>query len=178
MNMYTLNLFVILSFVAFTSVGSELQPKTVLNLIPEAKLVGKGRFEYLFWDIYDAYLYAPNGEFDDDKPFALTLSYLRDVEGREIAKRSVKEMSEQKLCESNKFADWEDRMATIFPDISEGQAITGVRDKNQSARFYLDGEVIGVITEAEFTRCFFAIWLSERTSEPELRKKLLGTTDE
>ncbi len=178
MKMYTLNLLLFFGSVAVTAIGSEFQSTATLNLIPEAKLVGKGRFEYMFWDIYDAYLYAPNGKFDDDKPYALTLSYLREVEGREIAKRSIEEMDEQNLCESNRFSDWEGRLASIFPDVSEGQTITGVRDKDQYARFYLNGQAIGVIKEPEFTRCFFAIWLSDRTSVPELRQKLLGATYE
>jgi hypothetical protein len=41
-------------------------------------------------------------------------------------------------------------------------------------RFFRNGTPIGDIDDREFARAFFAIWLDPRTSEPELRKQLLG----
>ena len=40
-------------------------------------LLGEGRLRVLFWEIYDASLYATNGVYDPEKPFALSLTYLR-----------------------------------------------------------------------------------------------------
>jgi hypothetical protein len=38
----------------------------------------------------------------------------------------------------------------------------------------LNDKPIGNIDDAEFARAFFAIWLDPKTSEPSLRKQLLG----
>ena len=47
----------------------------IRGFVPNAQKVGEGRLTYLFWDVYDATLYAPAGAWDNDKPFALQLSY-------------------------------------------------------------------------------------------------------
>jgi len=40
--------------------------------------------------------------------------------------------------------------------------------------FYFNNLKVGVIERAEFSQLFLAIWLSEKTSEPELKAELLG----
>jgi hypothetical protein len=42
--------------------------------------------------------------------------------------------------------------------------------------FFRDGAEIGRISDPDFGRAFFNIWLSQRTSAPELRAQLLGET--
>mgnify|MGYP001173271100 CR=1 FL=1 len=155
----------------FTSPGAHAVD--VGDYVPNAKSVGKARFEYYFWDVYDVELVAPNGQYSPEKPFALTLTYLRDFEGAEIAKRSVKEIKQQGFDDEGKLDSWHQSMKSIFPDIKEGQSLTGIRNDSGDTRFYHDGKEIGVITDSEFTRQFFDIWLGENTSEPELREKIL-----
>jgi hypothetical protein len=38
----------------------------------------------------------------------------------------------------------------------------------------VNGEMSDEIQDSTFTQRFFDIWLSEKTSEPKFRKKLLG----
>lgn len=40
-------------------------------------LLGESRLSFLFWDVYDARLYVTDDFYQPDKPFALTLHYLR-----------------------------------------------------------------------------------------------------
>jgi hypothetical protein len=42
------------------------------------------------------------------------------------------------------------------------------------SQFFLNGASIGVIDDANLSRHFFDIWLSEETSKPQLRLQLLG----
>ena len=66
-------------------------------------------------------------------------------------------------------------MRQIFPDVKEGDRITGVQRPGEAARFFVNGQPRGEVRDAEFTRLFFGIWLSPRTSQPRLREALLGT---
>lgn len=140
----------------------------------EANIVGKSRLTYMFWDIYDAVLYAPQGNWSEDKPFALELSYLRDLEGEDIAERSVEEMRKQGLQNDEQLAEWQSRMTEIFPDVEEGDSLTGEVNSEGHTQFYFNGEPAGKVEDTAFTRAFFDIWLSEKSSEPEMRKQLLG----
>ncbi|NMH59276.1 chalcone isomerase family protein [Alteromonas ponticola] len=162
----------------FAASADDSKLQQALSHVPKAELVGEGQLSYMFWDIYDASLYAPEGNFKADKPFVLSLSYLRDFTGKEIAERSIKVMGEQQLCESTHFPKWEDEMKDIFPDMREGDLLTGVRDSQGNARFFHNGSEVGVIETPDFTQCFFAIWLDEKTSEPELRQQLLGNAND
>ena len=142
--------------------------------MPSVKRVGEGRLTYMFWDVYDAVLYAPDGQWSQNKPYALHLSYLRDIKGEKIADRSVKEMRAQGFSDEVKLAMWHAQMEEIFPDVREGDALTGLRTREGHTVFFQDGTEIGRIKDPEFSKRFFDIWLHENTSAPELRLKLLG----
>jgi hypothetical protein len=140
----------------------------------DMKPVGDGRLTYMFWDVYDATLYAPKGEWSDNKPYALQLNYLINVKGRKIAKISVEEIENQGFKDKEQLARWKSEMTRIFPDMAAGTSIIGVRTKAGNTVFYKNDKPIGTIKDKEFTKKFFAIWLSPNTSEPVLRQKLLG----
>ena len=144
------------------------------NYVPAAKKVGEGRMTYMFWDIYDAVLYAPNGVWREDRPYALKISYLRNLEGGKIADRSAQEIREQGFTDEAKLAAWHAQMRKIFPDVSEGISLTGVNTGTGEAVFYMNNVEIGRIKDEKFSRAFFGIWLNEKTSAPNLRRKLLG----
>ena len=142
--------------------------------IPTAQKVGQGRLTYLLWDVYDATLYAPQGSWQKDKPFALELSYLREIEGKKIADRSIEEMRNQGMTDEVKLATWHAQMRKIFPDVDAGVRLTGVYTKKGEAVFYKNDREIGRISDPKFSKAFFDIWLNEKTSAPDLRRKLLG----
>ena len=65
-------------------------------------------------------------------------------------------------------------MQQIFPDVKAGDRLTGVQRPGEATRFFVNGQAGGEVRDAEFTRLFFGIWLSPRTSQPQLREALLG----
>jgi hypothetical protein len=146
------------------------------NFVPDAQKVGEGRYTYLFLNIYDAALYAPQGAWDNDKPFALQLSYLRTFNGKRLADSSAKEIRRQGFTDEVKLATWHAQMRKIFPDVDRGVSLTGVYTETGGTIFYRDDIEIGRIDDPEFSRAFFSIWLDEKTSAPDLRRKLLGAT--
>lgn len=147
----------------------------IKSAVPNAQKVGEGRMTYLFWDVYDAQLFAPNGKWTAQSPYALKLSYLRRFSGDKIADRSVIEMRKQGIKDEVKLATWHSQMKNIFPDVNENTSLTGIRTKNEETVFYDENKEIGRIRDKEFTKAFFNIWLSPKTSEPELRRQLLGS---
>jgi hypothetical protein len=71
---------------------------------------------------------------------------------------------------------WLTRMKALFPDVQAGDRITGVHRPGEGVRFHVNGRLAGELRDASFGRLFFGIWLSPRTSEPQLRNALLGLT--
>ena len=142
--------------------------------ILNAREVGSGVLTYLFWDVYKATLYAAGLKWRLDKPFALTFRYMRDLKGRDIAERTIEEIREQGFADEVKLSDWASRLTVLFPDVADGDSLTAVRDTAGRTLFFSGSKKIGAIDDVVFGPHFFDIWLGEKTSQPKLRRKLLG----
>jgi len=66
------------------------------------------------------------------------------------------------------------KLLQIWPDIKKGESLTLITNEQGRSIFYHNDKKIGEINEPEFATDFLAIWLDKNTSEPELRKQLLG----
>ncbi len=139
---------------------------------PDLERWGSGRYTRFGLRIYDAELWAVA---PPQPPLALRLTYHRSLAGRDIARASVDEMRRVGAPESD-LPRWGERMAALFPDVREGDRITGLHH-GDGARFEFNGRELGRIDEPAFARHFFGIWLDPRTSAPALRAQLLRRPD-
>lgn len=143
------------------------------QVLEQPEVVGQARLSVLFFKVYDATLYAPKGQYRADQAFSLSLRYLRDFEGVKIAERSIDEMRKQGYANEQKLSLWRREMTALFPDVKAGSELTAVRTASGITDFYRGLERIGQVRDPEFSRQFFAIWLGEKSSEPEMRRQLL-----
>ena len=152
-------------------------PTEVLRELPDARLYGSGRLRRYFFHVYDARLWTqPNFEIArfSQLPLALELQYGRELVGSLIAERSIEEMQRAAEITPAQQRVWLAAMQRCFPDVVEGDRMTGVHLPGTAARFFVNGAFVGEVRDAEFTRLFFGIWLAPTTSEPELRAALLA----
>lgn len=155
---------------------ASLAPPEVAAELPAPRLQGSARFRFFGLSVYDARLWVGERAVDEDwrVPLALEIEYLRAFEGEKIAARSLDEMRRQGEIASAVAERWRREMSQIFPDVRERDRITGVQQPGDVARFFLNGRARGEVRDGEFARRFFGIWLSPQTSEPALRRSLLG----
>lgn len=159
---------------AFLAPCAWTAPEAINRHLPDAQLVGTARLKVLFWDIYDAQLFAPDGRYKSEQPFALRLEYLRALDGEKIAQRSVKEMRKLGFDDEQKLEQWFSLMTDIFPDVESGTQLTGIRTDDGATLFLKNRSLLAKVEDPTFTQWFFRIWLGENTSEPEMRRALLG----
>lgn len=133
------------------------------------------KFTYWGFSVYDME-YSADSAFPKE-PFLLELKYKRSLSGLKIAERSQEEMLKIGGPES-KVNEWTVTMKSIFPDVKAGDSIRGFVDKDKKSYFCKDGKLLGTIADPEFADYFFGIWLSEKTTRPDLRKKLLEAFNE
>lgn len=143
------------------------------EIVAKENLIGSASFKYLLFNVYDAELYS-EGEFSFDKPFALKLTYKRNLKGYDIAKRSIKEMKKLGLEDKDKIYSWGEKMKYSFPNVKENTVLTGYYYPNDKSKFTKDNKEIATIDDSDFGKWFFGIWLDKKTSRPDFRKKLLG----
>lgn len=140
------------------------------SLVP----LGEGTMRFIGLRVYDVRLWTAMKPFSYQEPFALELIYNMSFKGLDIAERSIKEMRGQGYSDEAKLKRWGEEMARIFPDIAKGDTLIGVNVPGKEARFYTRDKFIAAVPDAEFARAFFDIWMSEKTSDPGVRGKLLG----
>lgn len=140
--------------------------------------LGKATLRWFGLKIYDVQLSVTPGftaERFFDSPFALELTYARKLYGKAIAERSIEEMRKQGLGSPGQHAQWLKLMEQTFPDVAANDRLRGVHLPGQGAQFFFNNRLINTINDPAFSQAFFSIWLSANTSEPDLRKMLLGS---
>lgn len=149
-------------------------PPAVRDAVPPLSVVGSGRLEWLFWDVYDATLWSRHGDWSYAQPFVLDIRYLRELSGDQIAVRGIREMRAQGYRDEQKLDAWLQIQREAFPDVGAGDHLTGVFLPPDEVRFYYNGRLTRKLNDREFAEAFFGIWLAPDTSAPDLRRRLLG----
>ena len=140
-------------------------------ILNQAKVQSTGRLTYWGLPIYDATLYrsaVPNAS-----EFALEIRYQRSISGETLASRTADEMIKTGVAE--KQADlWGKELAKIFPNVEPGTMLTAVYVPKQGTTFLLNQKPLAQVPGEDFSKAFFGVWFSDKTSSPKLRKALLG----
>ena len=155
---------------------AQILPPEIRSNSPTLTLSGESKLTFFGLEIYKASLWR-NTHFVADNyaqhEFALDLNYLRNFQGKDIAKRSIEEMRRQSKIDETLLQNWEVQMQKVFPNVQAGDNITGFHLPGKGAKFWHNGKLRGEINDAEFAKYFFGIWLSKQTSEPKMRLALL-----
>jgi hypothetical protein len=158
--------------------GGPVPPELASAWPAMPRIQGEARLRFLGLHIYDIRLWTPGPTVGNDSwatgALALEIAYARALAGRLIAERSLKEMQRAGPIATGVAERWLQAMTQIFPDVQAGDRITGLYRPERDARFFHNGNERGTVSDPEFARRFFGIWLAESTSEPSLRQRLLG----
>jgi len=148
------------------------EPESAQDLKP----VGKTRLSVWFWDVYDAQLLTDSGNYDDYQRRALRLSYLRDIEAKDLVETTKEEWQRLEIEVSNEHTQWLDKLNKMWPDVSEGDCLMLVENEQGHSTFYNADGILGSVESAQFTEDFLAIWLSPNSRFKEERNELIGVT--
>lgn len=154
--------------------NAQALPDHARALAPSWTVLGQGEMRWFGLRLYSAELWSSRERFDPEQTFALRITYARRFEGARLASASVDEMRRLGYQDAAQLTRWQQTMNRVFPDVGEGDVLTGVYLPERGAAFYLGQRSLGEIEDREFARAFFAIWLDPRTREPALRQQLLG----
>jgi hypothetical protein len=160
-----------------TGMASDLLPEPVKASMPDAKKLGNSKFTWFGLHVYDAQLWSSvaGNQFDyKQHPSWLELKYGRDFEGSDIAEQSREEMEKIGGSSEEKLKAWEKKLAEVFPNIKKGDTLSALFLPGKAMQFFHNGKPLAVMNDMELARSFMGIWLDSKTSEPDLRRKLIG----
>ncbi|MEO5732131.1 MAG: chalcone isomerase family protein [Rubrivivax sp.] len=169
--------------VAGKTEAKQSPPSEVVSDLPSARLQGSGELRVLFFHVYDVRLWNSSQPVTADSwaqtPLALQIDYARSISSSDIADRSLLEMRRQDIIDNPDAATWLARLRELFPDVQAGDRLTALCPTGPSGgvRIFHNGTEQGRIDDPRFAKLFIGIWLSPQTSEPKLRRALLGEGD-
>ena len=169
--------FAVAASAGHLSVAAPPLPAAVAVLAPGLQPQGGGELTFFGLSIYDGWYWSGAHAWAPGGTYVLDLHYHRNLEGASIADRGLAEIEGIGVGNPAQRQRWGEAMRRIFPNVRKGDRITGVNLPPGIARFYFNGQPIGEIDDPEFARAFFGIWLDPRTSRPDFRKQLLGTSE-
>lgn len=152
-------------------------PAPAMAPLPGLRQAGQGTLRFLGFPVYSAQLWVSPGFEASDygaRPLVLQLEYQRDFTAETIAKRSIQEMRRVGRFTPAQAARWQQALQAALPDVKAGDQLSGIYQPGAGAVFQMGGQVVGEVQDPEFSRLFFGIWLSPRTSEPALRQALIA----
>lgn len=141
---------------------------------PDLDLVGKGQLRWWGFRVYEASLWAPDGDYrPGTTPYALEIRYQRDFSAEEIIDTTADEL-ERLEYPTEQITRWTAELHGIFPDIRQGDRLIGLNRPDGPTLFYSSEASLGSVADPAFGPAFFAIWLDPRARQDALRHQLLG----
>jgi hypothetical protein len=141
--------------------------------VPAMKPVGMGELTWFGLHIYRAELWSANGHFDSTRPYVLALTYERKVTAQKQVNVTLDQMDKQGVPEARQ-ARWRPLLEKVMVNVKAGDTMAGMYTPGSGAVFYYNGKQQSASNNIAFIDDFFGVWLNSRTTEPELRRKLLG----
>jgi hypothetical protein len=143
------------------------------------RLRGEAVLRYLFFKVYSAALYLPDGvapeEALGDVPRRLEISYHVAIAGKEFGPAADKllrrYLTEEEMA---RFRARLDRLDAAYRDVKPGDRYALTYLPGEGTELALNGERLALIDGADFAGAYFAIWLGDHPIDHGLRDSLLG----
>ncbi len=149
-------------------------PAEIAPVIKSQSAYGSGALSRLMFTAYDATLWTDAPRWTYDAPFALTLTYRMGFTTDELVERSIEEMERGGALKPEEKSRYAQILTAAFPDVNDGDRITALFSPNAGLAFFHNGKHTKTVAAIGFAKRFMNIWLGENTSEPSLRRALLG----
>ena len=154
--------------------GMAAQKPTELSGVIRAKNpVGVAQLQKLFMDVYAIEFWSDSGNWKRP-PYALSITYNMNFSTEELVERTYDEMRHVSELPDEQLRAHTEQLRMIYPSVREGDRVTALRKKT-GTYFYHNGKRIGNIRGSAFADAFFGIWLSPKSSEPEMLQQLLSS---
>ena len=150
-------------------------PLFITNTTNESLVeVGTADMSLLWFDIYSAKLFSIDGTYRANQfPLILDIKYHRDIDAIDLITATIEQWQHLGLTEEN-IELYRQQLVNAWPDVKEGDRLTFRVNAPDDAAFLLNDTPYYQVSNTQFPEAFLDIWLSEKTSHPELRKQLIG----
>ncbi|WP_310597008.1 chalcone isomerase family protein [Aeromonas aquatica] len=137
--------------------------------------VGQGEMSWLWFKLYDATLYSESGHYEPGRyPQALTITYAKSISRQDLLAVTGQEWQRLGVGNQDQRRRWLQQLATLWPDVSSGDALTFYVDDAGLGHFWWRDKPLGSMPDPQFPAAFLAIWLADNSRDPSLTRRLRG----
>jgi hypothetical protein len=138
----------------------------------EWRQLGSGSLNFLFRPVYEATLHVTNDSFDFPSvaPFRLEIHYRMDIRGAWLLRETLKQWQAQQVQAS---PTWINQLEAALPDVNKGDRLTLLATEKQAQLMHND-TLLASFHDTALVEAFAGIWLAVNTTQPDLRRQLLG----
>ncbi|WP_153913623.1 chalcone isomerase family protein [Shewanella sp. TC10] len=145
-----------------------------LQSLSALQMVGEADMDLLWFSIYSAKLMSVDGDYQQNQfPLKLEIQYHRDIEAEDLIEATVDQWQHIGIAEQD-IPRLQQQIEQAWPDVKEGDKLSFMMHNDDLGQFYFNDNPLPLIEETGFSKAFLGIWLSEKTSRPELREQLIG----
>ncbi|MCH9692522.1 MAG: chalcone isomerase family protein [Gammaproteobacteria bacterium] len=127
---------------------------------------------WLAFNLYNAKLLTPDGYYQKNKwPLALKLTYHKNIKKIDLIQATTDEWERMGVKYS---PEWVSKLYTSWPSVNKGDTLLVHIDEQGNSKFYYNNIYVGTINNEVFSKVFLAIWLSDKSRNQVLRRKLIG----
>jgi len=135
--------------------------------------VGSGTYHRFGFRVYVASLWAKDGKWNPDKPYALLLRYTRSVSKDTIVDTVTDDIRDQNIADDATLTRWQGVLNQDLPAVEDGDTLVGLCQPGKHSLLFYNGKQIASIDDAALSKAFFNIWLGQ-TADEDMRASLLG----
>ena len=145
----------------------------------ELNLLGVGKYEFFFFDVYTASFYAEQTctieqVLEPGQHKALILYYHREISPSKFIDVSTDTIRKGSPTLSQEVQSGLQMISEMFLPVQEGDRYVLTYEPDVGTKLYHNRELLGIIPGAEFAKAYFGIWLSKDSVSSSLRDELLA----
>ncbi len=127
--------------------------------------VGEGTYRKFGFAIYQATLWAPGGEYNEDKPYALQLHYARSLSKETMSDAVIDDIKDQDVADAATFQRWQGILRNTLPAVEDGDEIVALSIPGKNSVIYFNGQELIKIREPALSEAFFGIWFGPKANK-------------
>ena len=164
--------------------AQQISPENFLNF-PEinenfSKPSKLGSYNLKVWgfNVYNIQLLSETKKFSYQNKFAIVINYQRDFAKNNLIEKSIEEIARiNEIKDLNLLKIYKNKLEEIFLDVKKGDRKTAFFDPKNGVKLYFNGKFVGEIKDLIFAKRFVDIWLSDKSSYPQMTSAILGKNE-
>ncbi|MBO9402400.1 hypothetical protein [Shimia sp. R9_3] len=146
----------------------------VESLLGQPQTLGSGQFRYLGLKVYDAQMFAPQGQgFDRDGKYALKIEYQRKIRRKILLRASLEELTRIE-GEQADHADILSKLTSCYRDIQPGDRIVAAPRGADALRFWVNGTQTCTLQHDNIRDRYMAMWIGDKARNQNFARDVMA----